>query len=207
MSQSTQQIEDDVREAFESGVDIYQRVKEITLKALTERRLDIENIRDVVEAAFKGISAGMSNQVEPAKADFTQAVSAIDDVLEKTAQVSKLAIEEAASRVNEFTQHDLNQASEDIRSLERIFMETLEKVTRNSNEMISEIAQNFIGHVQKNGTAVGKQTQSILTALNDFRRKGQNAVISGAATTVSIIAEIGGGILTGISESLENKGK
>jgi len=205
MSHTTQQIEDDVREAIESGVDIYQRVKDITLKALTERRLDIENIKSVVEAAFKGVATGMNNQMEPAKADFDQAVSAIDDVLEKTAQVSKLAIEEATSRVNEFSQQDLTQATEDIKSLEQIFLETLEKVTRNSNAMLSDIAQNFFDHAKKNGTAVGNQTQIILGALNDLRRKGQNAVLSGAATTASIIAEIGGGILTGITESLETK--
>lgn len=205
MSETTQQVEDDVREAIESGVDIYQRVKDITFNALKEQRLDLDNIKSVVEAAFNGIAEGMNSQVEPAKADFAQAVTAIDDVLEKTAQVSKLAIEEAASRVNEFSQHDLSQATEDIRSLEQIFLETLEKVTRNSNAMVTDIAQNFFDHVQKNGTAVGKQSQTILSALNDFRRKGQNAVLSGAATTVSIIAEIGGGILSGISESLESK--
>jgi len=205
MSETTQQVEDDVREAIESGVDIYQRVKDITFNALKQQRLDLDNIKSVVEAAFNGIAEGMNSQVEPAKADFAQAVTAIDDVLEKTAQVSKLAIEEAASRVNEFSQHDLSQATEDIRSLEQIFLETLEKVTRNSNAMVTDIAQNFFDHVQKNGTAVGKQSQTILSALNDFRRKGQNAVLSGAATTVSIIAEIGGGILSGISESLESK--
>lgn len=204
MAKTTQQIEDDVREAFEAGTDIYQRVKQITLKALTERRLDLENIKMVVEAAFNGIMTGMKNQVEPARADFNQAVSAIDDVLEQTAQVSKLAIEEAVSRVSEFSEHDLNQATDDIKSLEQIFLETLEKVTRNSNEMIFDIAQHVIDHARKNGTAVGKQTQSILEAINNARHKSQSAALSGAKTTASIIAEIGSGILTGIAESFES---
>ena len=208
MSQTTQQVENDVRDALESGIDIYQRVKQITLKALTKQKLDIENIKSVVEAAFKGINAGMSSQVEPAKADFTQAVSAIDDVLEQTAQASKLAIEEAASRISDFSRSDLSQATDDIKSLEQIFLETLEKVTRNSNEMIFDTAQHFIDHARKNGTAVGRQSQIALEALNSFRHKGQSAVLSGASTTASIIAEIGGGILTGIAESFEaNKSK
>ncbi len=208
MPKSTQQIEDDVREAFESGVDIYQRVKEITLKALTERRLDLENIKVVVESAFNGIMIGMSNQVEPAKADFSQAVSAIDDVLEQTAQASKLAIEEAVSRVSAFSEHDLTQATDDIKNLEQIFLETMEKVTHNSNEMIFDIAQHVIEHARTNGTAVGRQTRTILEAMNNLRHKSQNAAISGAKTTASMIAEIGGGILTGIAESFEsNKAK
>lgn len=208
MTKTAQQIEDEVREAFESGTDIYQRVKQITLKALTERRLDLENIKMVVEAAFNGIMTGIKNQVEPARADFSRAVSAIDDVLEQTAQASKLAIEEAVSRVNEFSEHDLNQAADDIKSLEQIFLETLEKMTHNSSEMIIDIAQHVIDHARKNGTAVGKQTQSILEAINNARHKSQSAALAGAKTTASIIAEIGGGILTGIAESFEsNKSK
>jgi len=205
MSQTTQQVENDVREALESGADIYQRVSEITLKALTERKLDIENIKTVVEAALKGVTAGMSSQIEPAKSDFTQALSAIDDVLEQSAQASKLAIEEALSRVSNFSQQDLSQASEDIRSLEQIFLETLEKVARNSNELIFDAAQDFIEHARTNGTAVGRKTQIVLDALNDIRHKGQSAVLSGASTTVSMIADIAGGILTGLAESLESK--
>ena len=204
MSQTAQQVENDVREALESGGDIYQRVRLITLKALTERKLDLENIKSVVEAAFNGISTGIGDRTESAKANFAEAASAIDDVLEKTAQASKLAIEEATSRVSEFSQQDLNKATADIESLEQIFLETLEKVARNGNDMLFETAQNFITHARKNGTAVGRQTQTILASLNDFRRQGQNAVLLGATTTASIIAEIGSGILNGVAESLES---
>jgi hypothetical protein len=199
MSQSTDQIENDVRETLESGVDIYQRVRAITLRALTERELDMDNIKSVVEAIFKGISAGMNSQYEPAKSAFTEAVSAIDDALEKTAEASKLAIEEAASRVSEFSHHDLNQATDELKNLEKIFLETLEKVTRGGNEMILDIARNFIDHARQNGTAVGRRSQAALETLNNVRLKGQHAV----ATTTSILAKIGGGILTGIAESLD----
>jgi len=205
MSETTQQVENDVKEALQSGADIYQKVKQITLTALTERDLDLENIKSVIEAAVKGITEGMGSKIEPAKADFNLAVTAIDDVLEHTAQASKLAIEEALSRVSDFSQHDLTQAGEDIKSLEQIFLETLEKFTRNSNEMIFDTAQQFIDHARSNGTAVGKQAQVILAALNDIRHKGQDAVLSGASTTASMIAEIAGGILTGVAESFESK--
>lgn len=203
MSQTTHQIENDVRETLEAGVDIYQRVRAITLKALTERELDLENIKSVVEAAFNGISAGMSSQYEPAKEAFSQSAAAIDDALEKTAQASRLAIEEAASRVSDFSHHDLNRATDDIKNLEEIFLETLEKVTHGSNEMVFTIARDFIDHARQNGTAVGRQTEIVFEALNNFRRKGQNAVWSGAVATTSMIAKIGSGILTGIADSLE----
>ncbi|MGR8934152.1 MAG: DUF6781 family protein [Gammaproteobacteria bacterium] len=202
MTHTSQQLENDVRETVESGIDIYERVRDITLKALSERELDIDNIKAVVEAALKGISSGVGNQYEPAKEAFEQSTEALDDALEKTAQASKLAIEEAASRMNEFSQHDVNRAAEELKSLEEIFLDTVEKVTKDSNEALSGIARDFIEHARQNGTAVGKQAQIAFDALNNLRHRGQDAVIAGAVTTTSTLAKIASGILAGIAESL-----
>jgi ElaB/YqjD/DUF883 family membrane-anchored ribosome-binding protein len=199
MTQSTHTIENDVKETLESGVDIYQRVRAITLRALTERELDMDNIKAVVEAVFKGIGAGISSQYEPAKSAFTEAVTAIDDALEKTAEASKLAIEEAASRAGEFSDNDLNQAAEELKNLENVFLETLEKVGHSGNEMVVDIARNFVAHARQNGTAVGRHTREAMETLENVMRKGQQA----ASNTASILAKIGSGILTGIADSLD----
>lgn len=202
MTDTSQQIENDVRTTVESGLDIYERVRTITLKALTERELDIDNIKNVVEAVFKGISAGIGNQYEPAKEAFRQSAGAVDDALEKTAQASKLAIEEAAARMNEFSQHDVNRATEELKSLEEMFLETIERVARESNEILFDISRDFIDHARKNGTAVGRQTQIAFEALNNLRQTGQNAVFSGVVATASTLTKIANGILSGIVDSL-----
>jgi hypothetical protein len=209
MIDTIHQIENEVRETLESGTDIYERVRVITLKALTERELDTDNIKKVVEAVLKGISSGISNQYEPAKDAFHQSASALDDALEITAQASKLAIEEAASRVNEFSQRDVNQASEDLKNIENTFLDTLEKVVWGSNEVAFNISRDFIAHARKNGTAVGKEAKIAFEALDNLRHRGQDAVISGAVTTTSTLAKIASGILSGIADSLapEKPGK
>jgi hypothetical protein len=202
MTDTIHQVEKEVRETLESGSDIYQRVRAITLKALTERELDTDNIKSVVESVLKGMSAGISSQYEPAKEAFKQSVDAVDDALKKTAEASKLALEEAASNVEEFSRHDLKQTTEDLKSLENLFLETMEKVARESNETVSGIARDFISHARQNGTAVGKETQIVLEALNKLRHRGQDAVLSSAAATTSTLAKIASGILSGIAESL-----
>jgi hypothetical protein len=209
MIDTIHQIENEVRETLESGTDIYERVHVITLKALTERELDTDNIKRVVEAVLKGISSGISNQYEPAKDAFQQSASALDDVLEITAQASKLAIEEAASRVNEFSQRDVNQASVDLNNMETTFLDTLEKVVWGSNEVAFNISRDFIAHARKNGTAVGKEAKIAFEALGNLGHRGQDAVISGAVTTTSTLAKIASGILSGIADSLapEKSGK
>jgi len=204
MTQTAEQIQKDVRDTLEEGIDIYQKVRTITLTALTENDLDLDNIRRVIEAVLKGMSEGLDNHYQPAKDAFSQSVAAIDDALEKTAEASKLAVEEAASRVNEFSRRDLDQATEDIKSLEQIFLVSLENVTRGSETLV-DVAGDFLKHVRQNGSAVGDQVRIALESLNKFRREGQGAFLSEVSATTSILAKIGSGILAGIAESLEHK--
>ncbi|MDD1612189.1 MAG: hypothetical protein LUQ57_03515 [Methylococcaceae bacterium] len=202
MNDTKQQIEKEVRETVESGVDIYERVRSITLKALTERTLDIDNIRDVMESVLKGMSDGLSHHYDPAKHAFKQSAEALDDVLTKTAEASKLAIEEAASNVDELSSHDFKQAAEDLKSLEGLFLDTIETVGRHSNETASKIAKDFLAHAQANGTAVGRQSRIILEGLDNLRITGQHAVMTGAVATTSALAKIAAGFLAGLAESI-----
>lgn len=196
-----QDVKDAVREAVESGDDVHRRVKEITLKALTKGELDMKNIKNVTEAVARGIDEGISGQDEHAKGNFTRAVTALDDALAIAAEASTLAIQEAAAKVSE--QHDFNDAIKDIRGMERLFIDTLEKVAKGSTQVTADIVNDFIDHAHKSGTSVGRQTVSALKALGNLPNISPGAIISGTVTTASTLAKIGSGILLGIAESLQ----
>jgi hypothetical protein len=196
-----QDVTDAVREAVESGNDIHRRVKEITLQALTKGELDMKNIKNVTEAVAKGIDEGIAGQDEHAKGKFTHAVTALDDALAIATEASTLAIQEAASKVT--TQHDFKDAIKDIRGMEHLFIDTLEKVARGSTQVTADIVNDFINHAHKSGTAVGKQTVSAVKALGDLPDISAGVIISSAAATTSALAKIGSGILLGIAESLQ----
>jgi hypothetical protein len=202
MTETIQQVEDAVREVVKSGDDLYLQVRAITLKALTERELDMENIKSVVQAVSKGINAGITSQYAPAKTAFKQSVEALDDALVKTAEASKLAIEEATSRASEFSHHDLNQATEDLKILEEMFLETVERVAKESNDNAFDIDEDFISHARQNGTSVGKQTKTAVENLDNLRHTGQDAIVTNTIATTSTLATIASGILSGIAESL-----
>lgn len=199
-----QDVKEAAREAVHSGLDIYQQIKEITLKALTKRQLDMENIKNVSDAVLTGITEGVATQGEHAKDRFVQAASALDDALAVAAEASKLAIEEAASRVNDFSQQDLNQATDDLKSMEGMLLDTMEKVAKSSNQVVADIGSDFISHARQSGTAVGKQVFSALEALKDMSYHGGETLITGAVTATSMLAQIGSGILLGIAESLKS---
>lgn len=196
-------VKEAVRDAVNSGFDVYQQVKAITLNALTNRQLTITNITQVADAVVHGINEGIGTQGEHAKDRFMQAATALDEALSIAAEASKLAIQEASSKMSDFSQSDLNRATDDIKAMESLFFETLGKAARGGNYLVTEIGSDFISHARKSGTAVGKQVVSALDALKDLPTQGADTLVSGAATVTSVLAQLGSGILAGIAESLQ----
>lgn len=204
MTETNQQdVKDAVRTAVKSGTDVHQQVKDITLKALTKRQLDMENIKSVTETVINGINEGMSSHGEHGREVFNQAATALDEALSIAAEASALAIEEAASKVNEYAEHDFNDAIKDIQDMEGLFLDTFEKVAKSSNQVVADIVNDFIAHSRQSGTAVGEQALIALDSLKNLPKISADIIISSTAATTSALAKIGSGILLGIAESLQ----
>lgn len=204
MNDTAERVEETVRVAIESGDDIYHKVKTITLKALTERELDRENIDDVVRAVGKGISAGLETQYKSTKDVLQQSTQALDEVLVSTAEATKLAVEEASSRMDEFSRQDLKKPLEDLKGLEEMFLETMGQIAKDTQGVVSDVAADFVKHLQIKGTAVGKEAESILETITHKTFVDEKSALSTAKETASTLAKIGSGILAGIAESLQN---
>ncbi len=206
MTETNQQqdVKDAVRTAVKSGADVHQQIKDITLKALTSGRLDMDNIKSVTEAVSNGINEGIASHGGHGQEVFKHAVTALDDALATAAEASKLAIEEVTSKVADYSQHDLNGAIKDLQELEGMFLDTLEKTAKGSSQVVTDIVSDFITHTRQSGTAVGKQTLTALEALKDLSLIGKDIIVSSTAATTSTLAQIGSGILLGIAESLQS---
>lgn len=204
MTDTNQYVENAIREAVDSGSDIYQKVQVITLNALTEHELDYENIKSVVQSTGKGINAGLASHNEQTQEIFKQAARALDDALAKTAEASKLAIEGTSSRMSDFSHNEVSNATDALKTLESLFIETLQTVAQSGNHVVRNIVEDFITHTQHSGTAVGKQTLSALDALKKLPVLGKDNIVSSTLATTSALAQIGSGILLGIAESLQS---
>ncbi len=204
MTDKNQKVEQTVREVLESGQDIYQQVRAITLKALTEHELDQNNIKAVVQAVGRGIGGGISSQKQMTQQAFRQSAEALDDALVSTAEATKLAVEEASSKIHEFSEHDIKKAQENLQSLETLFLETMTDVAKKGSDVVADVVGDFITHAQNNGTAVGKRTQIIFEALSHLGHSGGQTVVNSTVETTSKLARIGSGILAGIAESLQS---
>jgi hypothetical protein len=198
-------VKEEAREAMQSGLDVHEKIKSITLKALTEKQLDMDNVRSVAESVTKGISEGLTAQGEHAGQQFGEAFSALDEALAKAAEASKLAIEEALSRVSEYSNQDIDSAARDMEDMEGLFLDTLEKAVKSGNQILSEVADDFLLHTRQSGTAVGKQVLVALEALKQLPQWGMSNAVSGTVAATITLAQIGSGILSGIAESLQQK--
>ncbi|NOT10726.1 MAG: hypothetical protein HOP23_02660 [Methylococcaceae bacterium] len=197
-----QDLKEEIREAVQSGFEVHQKIKAITLKAIVSRELDLESIRTVIEKVSHGIYDGMTTHADHTQAVFTQAASALDDALAIATEASKLAIEEAVSRVSEYSKQDLDRAAKDMQGIENLFLDNLEKAVKGSNRVLVDMVGDFVWHARHTGTSVGKQAIAALDMLKQLPNWGRDTVVESTRAAVISVAEIGSGILLGIAESL-----
>lgn len=205
----TEEIHDSAQQAVEQEqeVDIREKVRDITLNALTQRKLDAESIKAVVGAVAEGSRIGAVSHGERMGEALKEAISGLDDALTKAAEATKLAIEEAAGRAGDFSQQELKRSISDLGELEKIFLDTLTDIAKNGTDRAAEILGDLATHARNSGTAVGEQ---VVTALADLQRfvqqtgkAGLEAGVETARTTGAQIVQIASGILAGIADSLQ----
>ncbi|HFD38887.1 MAG TPA: hypothetical protein ENJ31_03430 [Anaerolineae bacterium] len=203
----TESLRDEAREAVASGEDIAAQVRDITLKALTRRRLDTEGVRQVVRAVAEGARLGAGGHGTRAKAALQDAVSGLDSALAKGAEASRLALEEASGRLEEFSRRDLKRALSDLEGLESLFVETLSEVAQGGKDVAAGILRDLADHARGSGTAVGSEALTALGSLKDKLaaggKEGLQAGADAALDTGSRIAQVASGLLAGIAESLK----
>ena len=205
-SRNNEVLQDEIKGAVETNRDIKETVRRITLKALTEGELNAESVRQVASAVVKGAGMGAESHGSEAKDILVKAVSGLDEALSKAAEASKLALEEATGRGEEFSSHDLKRTLDEMQGLEELFLETLRDAAKGSKDQVSVILNDLTEHAQHSGTAVGTQLKEGLTDLvEQVTGAGKAQLESGAEsakTTGSLLAQLASGMLEGIADSL-----
>ncbi|HHA19279.1 MAG: hypothetical protein DRQ40_07600 [Gammaproteobacteria bacterium] len=203
---NTEQLERDIKDAVATESDVKEKVRHMTIKALTEGHLDMQSVRQVADAVIKGASLGASASDSILKKSLEQAASGLDEALSTAAEASKLALKEAASRGEEFSSHDLKRTLNDLKGLEELFVDTLQDAASSSKGQLSIILNELAEHAQRSGTAVGKQIERIVTdlvkQLGDISKDQLETGVETIKTTGSLLARMAAGMLEGIADSL-----
>jgi len=206
-----QGIKEASRTAVDEGKSIREDIRNITLKALSEGHMDIKKMNQVIHAVIEGASIGAEAKGTDVKEALSDAISGMDEALAKSAEASKLAIEETAGHFKDFSDHDLKQALNDLQTLESLFVDTVHDVGKSAGEMVKGVLVDLIKHAQQSGTSVGKTSSE---AVHSLTHKLENTLKESAADSAKAslgvgahIANAAAGILEGIADSLQSKSK
>ena len=207
----TSTVKEAVHTATQRSESIRKDVRDITLKALSQGQMDVKKISRVVRAVIEGASIGAEAKGEQGKEALADAMAGIDEALAKSAEASKLAIEETAGHVKDFSSHDLKRAVDDILTLESLFFDTVHDVAIDASEMVKGTLSDLVKHAQQSGTDVGKTSSDVVTSLNHKLGDTLKDTISDSAhATLEVgahIANAAAGMLEGIADTMQSRNK
>ncbi|MBN4073804.1 MAG: hypothetical protein COC05_05885 [Gammaproteobacteria bacterium] len=203
------QAEETSRTAVERGEDIQNEVRDITLKALSEGRLDAKRTQQVIKAVLLGASQGAEAKGTQSRQALLDAMAGVDEALARSTEASKLAIEEAAGRLKDFGNQDLRRALDDLLILEDLFLDTVKDVAKASKETVSETLNDLAQHARNSGTAVGSlAADTVATLSSELQKTLRDTVSTGsdaAIKTAIQLSRAAAGFLEGIADSLQAK--
>ena len=204
--------QDEIKAAAKQAIsadNIHERIKSITLKALSERQLDKEAIKSVVTLVLQGVSEGVGDSAERMKPQISEALSGIDSALGKSAIAAQLASEEVVGKVSDFVKSDAKEAIDQLLSLEDMFIDTINLVAKESSTLTANVFSELSEHMQKSGTQSGKEAIAAADRLKDIiLEAGKGSVSEIASSTEAAgqqFSQIASGILAGMAEAIRVK--
>jgi Family of unknown function (DUF6781) len=203
------QLKEAVRRTVASGRDLQSHVSELVFSALSTAtaRIDLAHIRRVTRAALEGVSTGAQSGGAGSAEVIRKSVAGVEDALLKTAGVSRLAIEEAAGHVEEFSKTDLRRAVDELASLQELFLNVLGDVAKAGSKTAAIAFSDIQRHIHDSGGALGTMLADNARDLQDLFppavREGLQTGADTAGKAARQLAGMAGGLIAGITRGLE----
>jgi len=202
-----------VRDAVEddNGDNVREEVRRITLKALSEGRLDSERLKRVMRTVTQGVGSARPKTSTAERKKFAEALRGIDEALAAGAEATQLAIREAAGRGSEFSRDELKRAMDGLSGLERSFIDTVSETARDTSDFVGDVFNDFARHARSSGTQVGAHVQASLTQLSEVISSMASAQLEAGAKGLreggALLAGMAAGFFSGVAERLQGDGK
>ena len=206
-----EQITAEASAAVGQGVDIRQKVRDLTLRALKGRQLDTAELKQVIRAVAEGISIGAGKYAGEAKSALADGLAGLDDALRKLAEATQLALRQLVSQGKDFTGHDLKAALGNFKRLEEDFLSTVSQVADAAGGIIRQELQELVSHARRVGTDTGAIISATVSDLSNrlsaTLRESKNAGEAAAREISKRLALLTSGILSGMADALHEKAK
>lgn len=199
----------DEAEAAASEPNLRERVRELTARALHERRMDLQELREIVGAITSGVGSGLAARGGEMKEELKQAVSGLDDAVGSAAQKVSYALREAADQGRAFKDNELKASLEQLRDLEIQFVDTLKQTASQSGGKLKEELGTLSEHLKNSGTRTGEQVrealQQMASGVKANTAAGREKLGETAGIATDRLAEVASGVLAAVSDALKRQ--
>ncbi len=207
-------FEAEVRSAVEQGHNVQEMVRQLILRRISARTLDIESLQQIAASVLRGARSAVQKefnlsaaQTETARMQLKQAVAGLDAALAQLTAAARLAIEEAAGRAQQFSHDDLARARSDLESLEAMFLETLQSSATAARDIAGETLHDLAAHYRTQGSAVGTQIKESLSVItHQLSAAVRTQTVTGlhlAQATGDLLRQIAAGVLSGVADHIK----
>ena len=189
--------------------DLRERMRELTARALHERRMALKDVREIVGAIASGVGSGLSARGGEMKEGLKQAVSGLDDAISSAAQTASYTLREAASHGKSFKDNERKDSLEQLRDLESQIVDTLKQTAKQSGGKLKEELDYLSDHLKNSGTRTGEQVreslQQLASGVKASSEAGRAGLSESASAATEHLSQIASGILAALSDSLKRQ--
>lgn len=208
---STEHIRRAANKSLQDGGNIHEKVRDLTLHALTSRRFEPGQVRDVVRAMTEGITLGAAERGGDTRHTLSQALAGLDEALMKSAEASRLALQELVSKAKELNDTEVKQVLTNLRRLEDDFLSTVSSAADSAERKIKTELHDLVTHARRTGTDTGAK---VAETLGEFTSRTGSIILDSAKAGVdqalelsARFTELAGGILAGMADVLHDRSK
>jgi uncharacterized protein DUF6781 len=193
-------------QSVKQGSNVRATVRDLTLKALQQRELTLDQIRKVLRSVTEGANLGVAKRELKVEKVLSDTVAGMDDALFKAVQASNVALHRLTGTGYDYADSNLKKALDELEKLEDEFIQSIEYAAKSASEKMKAPWNQVLSKTKLSGTSTGTQVTS---TLRDYAKRAQAAMRAQRETgfkTAHLLtqnfATLTSGILIGMSEGL-----
>jgi hypothetical protein len=196
-------------QSIKQGSDVRAAVRNLTLKALQQRELTLDQIGKVLRSVTEGVTLGVAKRELKVEKTLSDTVAGMDDAMLKAVEASNVALHRLTGEGYDFEDSNLKRALDELEKFEDEFLHSIEQATESAGEKIKAPWDRVLVQTKRSGTATGMQVAS---TMREYAKRAQVAMraqretgFKAAHLLTQNFAILASGILIGMSEGLGGK--
>ena len=196
-------------ESIKQGGNVRAAVRDLTLNALQQRELTLDQIRSVLRSVAIGVNLGVADREAKVEKALADTVAGMDDALLKAVQACNVALRRLTGKGRDYEDSNLKQALDELEGVEDAMFKSIATATEGASEKLKAPWNRVLHATRLSGTAAGTQVAS---TLRDYAKRAQSAIREQRETSVKTahlltqnFGTLASGILIGMSEGLGAK--